>query len=883
MFGDLTYRIRAVFRRRRMESELAEELAFHFERQVDALVEQGYPPVEARRRARLLFGGLDQIKEECRDARGIALLETLWQDLRYAARLLARTPGFGAAAILSMAVGVGSIALASWLLGQVAYRSLPVEAPEQLVSLRSSDPHPGGDAGADTGLFSYPIFLDLQGRNTVFSGVLARTNLPADLTYSRQTERVSLELVSRNYFALLGVKPAAGRCFNQNDDGRPVAMLSHSYWVRRFSSDPSVVGRTILLNNLPMTIAGVSPRGLDSLIPGRSPDVLAPIEMEEIIWPTFPVLSAPGRFWIDIVGRLKPGMTRQRAQAELTPVYRQLMREAARNLLLSGSERERLASRRLELIPASRGVQHEPDWMLVSLFAIAACVLIAACTNLAGLCLARAAARQKEIAIRAALGAGRGRMARQLLIEFLLPAAVGGMLGLLIALAGAGAVPKLLFDPERARTFSAVPIADAFLFALAVSAVVALVCGAIPALLPAFGRLPRALNTGNIGPLGPGQATFRKVLVTAQVALSVGLMFGAISFSSEWLGENLRRHALGTQNEIAFQIDAGARGYNSARAARLFERLEQRLSAVPGVRGAGFWVGDFLRFEVEGRALAGVGQDRVWWLEVSPGLFNAAGFSLVAGRALGPAGEWPPRAVLVNETFERLLFGGRNALGKRVRPYGSGPWAEVVGVVRDRRPPGFGSDVAAIYSQYSGAQTVGYCVRTLQPPETLISAVKELVEREAPGMPPTDLTTMDAQYAEGDRPQRVLAAVLCAFGVLTMALAAVGVYAVTAYVVTRRTPEFGVRMALGATAASVVRMVMQEVLRMAAAGAAAGVLLTVVACALLFPPGGGPIWREVYPEFAAGAFAAAAAAVLAGFQAARRALRVGPATALRSE
>jgi predicted permease len=891
MFSDLAFRFRALFRRRRMESELSAELQFHLERQVELFLEQGSPPEEARRRARLLFGGLEQVKEQCRDARGVSFLENLWQDPRLAARLLARTPGFAATAVLSMAVGVGASALASWLLGQAVFRSLPVKAPEQLVSFKSPGPHVGSchaAGGSDSACFSYPMYRDLRDGSTVFSGVIARSELLASLTFRRRTEPVSLELVSRNYFDILGVEPAVGRLFSERDDGPPnagrFAVLSYAYWARRFAGDPAVVGQSMVLNNLRVTILGVSPRGLHSLMPGRSPDVLVPIETEEALWPPSALLSMRAYSWVNIVGRLKPGIARERAQAELAPVYRQLILEETRTMPESWPDRERFLSRRLELLPAGRGVEPEADATLLSLSGIAACVLMAACANLAGLCLARAAARQKEIGIRAALGAGRGRMARQLLAEFLLPAAAGGLLGLLSALAVAGVVPGLLFDQQRARTLSSAPDFVALLIALAALASTVILFGAAPALLPALGRPLRALNTGNIAPLGLGQARFRKALVATQVALSAGLMFGAFSFSHGLLRESLRRSGPGKDNAIRFWIDAGARGYDTRQAASLFQRLERKLSAMPGARGAGFWVGEMKRFEVQGRRLEAPGEDSCFWFQVSSGFLGAAGLALVEGRGLAPADEWPPRAILVSEAFKRRLFAGRSPVGRHVKMYGSGRWAEVVGVIRDEGSAVLPQSVPLVYSPYAASTAVGYYVPTDQPPELLLSVVQKLVEREAPGLPPYDLNTSARWYAEYSlRPKRVLTAVLCVFGFLTMALAAVGVYGVTAYVVSRRTPEIGVRIALGATAAGVVRTVMWEVSRMIAVGAAAGVLLAPIGCWLLLPEGGRPNWGSEYPWLAAGVLVVATAAALAGLLAALGAARISPTTALRGE
>jgi predicted permease len=878
MFSDLAYRIRAIVHRGRMDSELSEELEFHFEHQVEVLLDRGYPPDEARRRARLMFGGLDQVKEECRDARGVMLLEELRQDIRYAVRLLAKTPGLAATAVLSLAVGVGSSTLASWLVGQAAFRSLPVKAPEQLVYFQDPGTHSAfcSNSGvADSTCFSYAAYRDLRDHQSVFSGVLARSNLPADLTFRGRTERVSVELVSVNYFEVLGVEPAAGRLFGPaRANAPPAAVLSHEYWIRRFAGDPAVVGQSVVLNNLRVTIAGVSAKGLHSLIPNRSPDVLVPIEIEEMLLPVYPVLLDRDWPWMNIVGRLKPGIARQSAQAELGPVYQRLVQQEAGN--------KPPATTRLELIPAGRGIDPEVDGMTLSLSAIAVCVLLIACANLAGLCLARAAARQKEIAIRAALGASRARIARQLLAEFLLPAVTGGMLGLLLALGAAGAAPRILFDEQRARTLTPGPDAGALLLALAASALIAVLFGAAPSLWPALGVSRRVLDTGNIAPLGLRPASFRRALVMAQVALSAGLMFGAFSFSGKVLHENMWRHGPANDNAMEFAMDAGAKGYFAPQATRLFERLELKLSTMPGVRGAGFLIGGMARFEMEGRTLRPPEEDRSLWLQVSPGFFGAANCSLVEGRGFGLAREWPPSAVLVNEAFQRRLFAGRSALGQHLKLYGYTQWAEVVGVVRDEESAGFFARVPSVYSPYTGSTMVSYYVRTDGPPELLLSALKGLVEREAPEVPPFDLKTVAAYFAENSRSQRVMAAVLGVFGLLTMALTCVGVYGVTAYTVTRRTHEIGVRMALGASAGNVVSMVMKEVFRTIAAGIAACVILVPILCGRLFPTGG-PVWRDEYPVFAAGALVVATAAALAGFRAALRAARIGPGMALSGD
>jgi predicted permease len=878
MVSDVAYRIRAVLFRGRMESELAEELEFHFQQQVEQLIAQGCPPAEARRRARLLFGGLDEVKEECRDARGISVIEALWQNLHSAARRMGRSPGFSAVAVVSLAIAFAGGAVVSSLLARELHR-LAVAAPDQLVSFRSAGAHLGpcwGAGGPDSACFSWPMYLDFAERSAVFSGVIARTTVPADLTWRDEIDRVSVELVSTNYFAVLGVSAAAGRLFDAQSANQTV--LSYSYWSRRFQKDPRIVGQSIVLNQVPVRIVGVSSYGLHSLMPGVSADVLVPMEVAPSLAPASPELLAREWAWMNIVGRLKPGMTRQGAEAELAPRYRRIIEEEARTVSPSWTQRSQFLAKRLELIPAGRGIERNIDQQMAILIAIVACVLITAYANLAGLCLARVAARQRELAIRAALGAGRSRIAGQIFAEFLLPVALGGVPGSLAGLLLAGGVPGFLFDPERARSLAG-PGIGILLLAFAIMAAAAVGFGAIPALASVRGKNINILATGNIVPGGLRRGRFWRVLVTAQVTVAAMFMYGAFTFSSYWLKKTTVDRGPG--HLVSFTIDTSSKGYSGAQSGSLFQRLEERLSSMPGIRGAGFAVASMSEFQIEGRAAARPEANRFLWMAVTPGYFNAAGFSFVEGESFDAAGRSQALPhVCINEAFRRRIFGNRNASGKRIRAAGDSTWSVVSGVVRD-----FESNEGkplVYYPYYGGAAAVAFVVRGDAAPEPLCRAVRALAGREAPGLRIDGPKTIDSLVAESNRGNAVMAGILVVFGLLTMALAAIGVYGVTAYLVARRTSEIGVRMALGASVRAVVAMVMKEVVWMGITGAVGGSALVVVASRVLVPLDG-PDFHYEYPLLLSGAAVAALAAMAAGFLASRRAARIEPTLALRSE
>jgi predicted permease len=726
------------------------------------------------------------------------------------------------------------------------------------------------------------VYQEFAAGSAVFSGVIARASMVADLTWQQQTERVSLELVSRNYFDVLGVSPAAGRFFSPRADNGAdaprIAVLSYSYWARRFRSDPAVVGQTIVLNQVPARIEGVSARGLHSLIPDISPDVIVPMEMAQALAPASAELFSRRLAWMNIVGRLRPGMTRERAEAELAPQYRRILEEEARQASASWTKRTQFLAKRLELIPAGRGIGRHVDEILAILIAIMACALITAYANLAGLCVARVAARQRELAIRAALGAGRARMAGQLLSEFLLPVAVGGIPGAIAGIVLAGAVPGLLFAPEQARTFSS-PDWGVMVAALAIVSAAAVAFGAVPALLPLLGQKLRILATGNIVPGGLRHGKFWKVLVTAQVTIAAMLMYGAFTFSGFWLKKTRVDHGPGTV--VTFAVDTSSRRYSAAQAGSLFQHLEAKLSATPGVHGVGFAAGAISGFEIEGLTTKSAEANRFQWMVISPGYFKAGGFSFAEGGSFdATAGPKSIPHVCVNEAFRRRAFGNRSALGKHVRISGDSTWSVVTGVVRDFES---NSGRPLVYHPYyGGAAAVAYLVRGDQTPEALCGVVKALIDREAPGVRLDEPKTIEAVVAEDSRVNSVMAGILVVFGGLTMALAAIGVYGVTAYLVARRTSEIGVRMALGASARKVVAMVMKEIAWTGVVGAFLGIILAVLGSRVVAPVNG-PDFRYEYPLLVSGAAAAALAALAAGLLAARRAAHIEPTLALRCE
>ena len=451
--------LRPVFRRSAVEREMDAELRFHYGRMVEDFERRGLAPEEARRRTRLEFGGLGQLKDDSREARLAGRIEGLWRGLRMAGKALAKSPGFTAVAVVTMALGIGVNTVMFSLMDHLLLRNLPVRDPQRLVVFHGNFTTPGMYRSNGRGLsFSWPKYTQFRDESTVFSGVAARFAADGSLEYRGSTEKIVVELVSGNYFDVLGVGPALGRVFTPADNiakmGHPLAVLGYSYWQRRFGGDPGIVGQQVRVNGMPMTVVGISAAGFHSVDRGHNEDVRVPMTMKDLFTPGWPGLDRWDWAWLNIVARVQPGSSPAQAQAETNVLYRRILRDEAGKLSATYPRRREFLNDRVDLLPASGGMMdqtRDQRAFVEELMAIAGVVLMIACVNLAGLLLARTAGRHRELAIRLALGAGRLGVLRLLLAENLLLTALGGGAGLLLAIVTAQPAARLLISPEAGQ------------------------------------------------------------------------------------------------------------------------------------------------------------------------------------------------------------------------------------------------------------------------------------------------------------------------------------------------------------------------------------------------------------------------------------------------
>jgi predicted permease len=831
----------------------------------------------------------------------------LGADIRLALRAMRRSPLFTSIAVLSLALGIGANTAIFTLLDQILLRKLPVRNPDSLVMLYQRGPHNGSNMGDR--MQSYPIYQDWQKKAPPLAEVLCRRLIDVSLTAGTQTERIAAELVSGNYFTMLGVGPAAGRVFNSEADdrvygGHPVAVISHDYWRARFQSDPAVVGRKVLINNYPFTIVGVSAVGFAGLDPARSPQIRVPILMKDAMLPewTFLEMSDRRSRWVQVFARLKPGYTPESAQPALQVLFRQIREyEATLPAAKTWSQfaRDRFLGGTIHVQSAATGysvIRNNFSDALLVLMCMVGLVLLIACANVANLLIARAFARQKEIAVRLSLGATRGQLVRQLLTESVVLALAGGALGVLLAVAltkGLLAMVPFEGNPLLIRPEPDLRILG---FTLALALATGIGFGLLPALRASRPDLWSTLKdtVGSIAGAG-GSLYLRKGLVAAQVALSFLLLFGAGLFVRSL--ENLQKMDTGFRdidNLVTFQVAPGLNGYNDVRTVQFYRDLRERLNAIPGVRGAALasvpvlhgWEWDS-SLSVEGHQ-AKDGEDMQGFMNsLSPGYFDAMGIALLEGRDFDDRDPKEKAAVaIVNRRFAEHYFKGRSAVGRRIG-FGNRPGTkldiEIVGVVANTLYEGPKEGLhRQVYIPHYGNRGVAFYVRAARDSESIFNAARAAVKSLDPALPIYEMKTLGDQLDQTLLTERLIAMLSAGFGLLATLLAAVGLYGVMAFVVTRRTKEMGVRMALGASAGDVTWLVLREVLVLLALGLAVGVpaalgLGRYVASQLF----------EVKPADPALALTVAVVlivvALAAGLVPARRAARIDPMLALRFE
>jgi predicted permease len=772
------------------------------------------------------------------------------RDIVFSFRTLRRSPLFTIVAVVSLALGIGANTAIFSLLNQVTLRSLPVADPERLVMLHSKY-EPQGTSTSDNGqtVYSNPMYRDLRDHDEAFSGVIARMGAGVTLTGQGNAEQARAEIVSGNFFQVLGVGAAMGRVLRADDDGapgaNPVVVLSHNYWTNKTASSPAILNQTISLNGHPVVVVGVAEARFNGLLAGQTPDLFVPIAMQKAVRPTWDALEDRRFRFLNLFARLKPGVGMERAQAITDAAYHAILAQELRSIGKIGSDKDRdeFLNHRALLAPASQGINALGDQFgkpLQVMMAMVGLVLLIACANVANLMLARAAGRQREIAIRLAIGASRRLLLKQLLVEGLMVALAGGALGLLVAQGSLSGLLWLLPKGVAGPWLTAQLSLPLLAFAFGLSVLSGLLFALVPALQATQPSLALTMKSQATNVAG-GRGRFRQSLVVAQVALSLLLVVGAGLFTTSLM--NLTHVNLGftTQRLLMFGVNAATNRPKPPEANAFYRDFQSRLEAIPGVTGVGAAAnGPFSGGESAGNITIEGYQPKpdeyvgASYVMTSAGFFRAVGIPLRAGREFterDTAGA--PKVAVVNEAFARKYFGNTNPVGRHMMNGGSDHPVldiEIVGVVTDSRVnvrhPAKETWYYP-YAQWQRPERLQYYVRTAGDESRISSEIRGVLHATDPNVPMGGLKTMDVWIGESIYTERLIALLSGAFGLLATLLAAIGLYGVMAYSVTLRTSEIGVRMALGARPASVLRLILVESGRMAGLGIAIGLMAAV--------------------------------------------------------
>ena len=836
-------------------------------------------------------------------------MEALLQDLRYGIRTLAKNPGFTIVAILTLALGIGANAAIFSLTDQVLLRLLPVESPRELVVLSSPGRSWGrtwSDGDGSTS-FSYPTYEEIRDRNEVFAGVLARFHVQVSVAGKGESQLVDAELVSGNYFQVLGVQPFLGRVLDSQDETAPganrVVVLSYGYWTRHFGSDPNLLNKPLAVNGNSLTVVGVVRPGFTGVQVGQIPDLFIPITMKAQMTPNWDGLADRGDHWVAIIGRLKPGISITKAQAGLVPMYRAILETDAVPLKFShgGAHEKEFLGKKIVLNTGSHGrpiLQHDAKQPLLVLMAMVGLVLLIACANLAGLLIARGEGRQREIALRLALGAGRVRLVRQLMTESLILALAGGAAGLALASWTLSVIVNSIPETEGASGLTAQIDYRVLVFACAVSLITGVLFGLAPAIRATHTDLQRVLKDQGVNVSGGRtNVRVRKFLLISQIALTAVLLAAAGLFAHSLL--NLKTQDLGVRPDhvLEFSISPELNRYAPAQTIALAERIRKSIDALPGVRSVSASQIPMLADSNSSSNITVPGYnaqededmnvDQNW---VGPNFLATMGIPLLNGREFSEAdSSSSPKVAIINEAMARRFFAARNPIGLHFG-FGGGKDVkldtEIVGIVKDSK----NTDVKTAarpfvfvpYAQSEHAGNATFYVRTNQDPVTLSGTVRNLIAGFDDNLPVYGVKTLTAQVDEIMFTDRLVTIFSLCLGLLASLLAAVGLYGVMAYVVARRTREIGIRMALGATQQNVAWMILREILGMLAAGLCIGLIAAygigrVVESLLFGVKASDPV------VFVVAAGLLVAVALLAGWLPSRKAANVDPMVALRYE
>lgn len=911
----LPLRLRSLFRRSQVESELSEELQYHLDRQIETLTQQGMSPEEARVSALRGMSGLEQQKERCRETRSVGLIEDLISDSRYALRSFRKNPSLVLVITASLALGIGANTAIFSVINAVSLKMLPVHDPERLVLLNwSSKAWPdaflddlegngGRDAGGLTSSGSFPsdVYEELKKQNDVFEQTFAfaANDQNVNIELNGAAESAHLQAVSGNFFAGLGVSPALGREILPSDDsasGSPVAVVSQEFWRKHFGGNHAGLGETVTINGEPVTIVGVAPPEFFGVVPGSPIDIYIPLSLYSKQWtrlyPEDP-LTSPKTWWLEVIGRLKPGIRMDGARSQA-------------QVILDRALRARLKTTSTVPVPnigitaAGRGLnslRQRFSTSLLLLMGMVGLVLLIACANVAGLLMARATARQREIAVRLSLGASRGRIIRQLLVESVMLGVIGGGAGLVISFWASSALVRLLSSGRNPIYLSVGVDVRVLAFTATTSVLSGILFGLMPAITATRVNLGPTLkdSTTQFSPRG-SRFGVGKVLVGGQVALSLLLLI-ASGLLLRTL-DHLQQASLGFDQHalLTFEVRPGLNAYNDERLIGYYQELQRRLQSLAGVRSVAFtqhgpidsgWSSNSP--EIPGYTGAGQ-QVEVYRHIVGPAYFETLNIPIVLGRPITDQDtQTSSKALVVNQTLVRKYLHGDNPIGKHFVYGKNGRMGtfEVVGVAKDVKYGKIRDDIPpTAYWPYQQSKLISrqmvFLVRTEGNPTAIANSVRKVCLDLDKDVPVVRMQTEEETIASSLFLERTFALLSSAFGALALLLACVGLYGTIGYAVTRRTGEIGVRMALGAERGRILRMILSEVSLVVIAGILLGLPVAWATARLLNHQ-----LYELSPHdpltIVGSSVVILTITLVAGFLPARRASKVNPMVALRYE
>lgn len=902
-----------LFARKRLESDLEKELRFHFESQVAQKMQSGVPESESRRLTRLEFGSIEQIKEDCRESRGTLWLEHLLQDTRFGLRQLRNSPGFTLIALLSLALGIGANTAIFTLANAILLRPLSVQNPSELVLFGDGRSQgltfsvPGGSWQ----LFSYSFFHDFRRQATSYAGIAAvnSTQFASKASIAGSAYQTThVDLVSGSYFSVLGVPAFLGRTIVESDDHAPgagsVAVATYAWFQRHFNGDPSALGKTIRIQSHDYTLIGVARPGFSGVTVGKSTDLWIPLSMEAEMSPGHNGLANKFFQSLQLIGRLKPDVKPAQASAETNLLFKQIMRDYL-GPQPSQKHLDDIAHAGVELTPGSRGIsplRAEFSLPLKILMTIVALVLLIACANIANMLLARGVARTREVAVRMALGASRGRVVFQLLIESVLLSVAGAAAGLALAWKASVLLLQMATPGPDPVPLNLTPDLPVLAFTLGLTVLTALLFGCLPALRATGIEFTPALKDGRGSSAVSARGTLARSLIVGQIALSVLLLVVAGLFVRSLIHLTSIDTGFDKHNVLAFSLDSSTANLphhspDEIRSVRLQEQIEARVQAIPGVQSDSFafftfnqgsW-SDLVLFQGVPRTPENA--DQVFFNNIGNGFFSTMGIPLLAGRTFTAQDtQNSPKVAVINESMARRFFPNGSAVGHRFAvgeiPDHPGE-IEVIGVVKGAKYTALdeGSLLAAYFPctqnpGFYGSFAVRYAPGANR--REIIARVRSSIAEINPNILVDGVTGLDEQVNQSIATQSLIARLTSFFGIIAVFLACIGIYGLLSYSVARRTSELGIRLALGAQSRMLLWMVLRESLRLLVIGLAIGIPIALSSTRILKS-----LLYELSPLDPAAITTAIAAVVVttlaAAWLPARRASKINPIQALRAE